>query len=191
MSSELKTVQDELKKTNTELDSVKKLITPKKVKQFQDPALHEFPKKDLKIRVTKAEPYKDGLMFHISKSCWNDAPAEISSSVPFSLIGIWFGYYDENGNRFISTSSKEHIKTEGKYPEMLSFLERISQIAGVSKIDSDNSMALMLTKSGAVTWEEILPKVLEAIASNFPDVEKTQEGELLVSEKIENQSLEA
>jgi hypothetical protein len=191
-NSDLQKIQDELKTNKEELASVKNLLTPENAKKVLDPNLYEFPEKDLKIRVTKAESYKDTLRFHTNKGCWEKGPADITSFAPFSNISVFYGNRTNKGDRIMSSGSKDYW--EEKDSNMVSFLETIFKLGGISRISSENSMTFNLTKSGAIVWEEILPEVLKAIASTFPNVEKTgkeiSEAKQEV-EKTENQLAES
>lgn len=187
LSSDLQNVKEELKETNAKLDSVKQILTPEKVKKSLDPNLHEFPEKELKIRVNQttgvnnknSNSDKDWYEFNISKPCWGDGPAYgwDNSFFPF----LKFGIFEIKAGKKIGYDSDKDNYVEA--PELIKFFDAIKGTQMISGIINITAFSFKLQKTSALSWDEVLPKVLEAITSLFPDAEKT-------SEKTENQLAE-
>jgi hypothetical protein len=125
-------------------------------KKIIDPNLSEF--KNVKIFLKKDE--KDGIYFHISKQCWSVGVSRFSMKAPFSGVSVLLdtSYYD-NGVR--NQRSCEATESQEK------FLLAIFSVPGVAGVQAYTSYQLRITKSAALSWEEMLPKIFEVINDFF------------------------
>lgn len=190
LNSNLEEQKTKLSKFEEKLISVEQMLTPEKVKQIKDPNLYEFKEKDLKIRINQttgiknsnSNSDKDWYEFNISKPCWGDGPAYSwdNSFYPFLKLGI---FDIKEGKKIGYDDSKKDNYVEA--PKLIKFLNTIKNTQMISGIINTTAFSFKLQKSAALSWDEVLPKVLEAITSLFPDVEKIQE------EKTENQSAQS
>ncbi len=177
-----KKIKEAIEKFKTEnFDSVfemvnqhEKLLTPDKVKKILDPSLHEFQAKRLKIRVNKGQ-YSDQMVFFLNKRCWTEGPAEIESIAPFGSISEYFnGLFDKSGKQHSSGWPRDYWVSNKNGQGISNFLDLFNELP-VSKIRSLSCYQFEITKSGAVSWDEVLPLILEKLESSFPEIKESEE----------------
>ncbi len=145
----IETIGDELAKINSKL-------TPERTRKITSPYLIEFSEKKLKILTEKIKREKDEKIFHTSLPCWENGLQEMWAKFPLLE-------YIESNN-----SSKPKVEATGS---IKTFVETIFATNCVAQIVSENAFHFKLTKPGSLTWDEVMPKITEAIASLFPDVD--------------------
>lgn len=157
-------IEEKIKSLTDEVSKMKEMLTPQKVKSITDPSLHEFPDKGLTIRSLRTSTNsKDSKDFSTSLPCWKEGATEFKVIYPFSgkiKVTGGAGYYDTS---------------HGISESLRNFLNLLFKTDVVTQINVDNPFEFTITKSRASSWEEVTPKVLEAIVSHFEDVSKEEE----------------
>ena len=158
-----KSIADDPFQLSKRMLNIEEILTPKKVKQINDPALHEYPEKELKMRIFADD--KDTYEFNVSRPCWTDGKSAWYLSYP---LVKWVYYAYASGGR--SASLMEGSCTVADYPSLKKFVEAIFATESVTRIQAENAFKFKLTKSAADTWEDVLPRIEKAILSLFEDV---------------------
>ncbi len=175
-------IEEKVEKSVSELSAtvstIKNQLTPEKIQEVVDPSLIKFPEKGVSLRI-KGEG-KDEKTFLVSRPCWEDGVSEWFVSFPPQKWVYYWSYFDGHGTK---QSSNIEIFTSLK-----KFVEKIFGTNCIAKIDAENAFHFKLTKSGAQTWDEVTPKVLDAIASLFMDVPQDENVPETVKEEAESNS---
>jgi len=135
-------------------EEFKKRLTPEKIQSINDPHLITS-EGGLKIRWS--EKTKDERKFYLSKPCWLDSFSYFLVFAPFVVeeetylsTGRW------TGGNFLDSYSKAST-------QQVEFISRIFSVCGISKLEAISAYEINITKTGALSWEEIMPKLFEAI----------------------------
>lgn len=149
--------------------SIKDLLSPKMVKMLQDPNLYEFPLKGLKIRIEHKNS-KDTILIHSSKPCWTDGRPDFVVKFPFDEKFVKYRY--DGGGKHGGSMINENVS---EAESLKKFIKTMMDTNCLVEIDANTAFTFYVDKPGSSTWEEVIPKIKDAICSIFPDVEKTEE----------------
>ena len=162
-------IKEEIKKETKEIsdavEAIEKKLTPEKVQQVLDSKLFVFKEKGLNIRVEKSYPNeKDNKVFLTSLPCWKKGRPGFTVSAPYSEY-IRYDFNQRNTDGYSEKATESCNR----------FLEKIFETNCVVKIVSENAFEFVIRKPGSLTWGEVIPRINEAIVSNFPDIPGEEE----------------
>ncbi len=177
LKSSEKKITNQVNSLKQEVDALNAKLTPGKVQEINDPTLHT--KEEYKIRVGKVASYnKDERTFHLSHPLYRDASAD----------EFRFHFPNLRVVKQISISDYHHQEVEVEVSDEVLEAAKAIYATNLCTDVRLTPFRIEFTKSGACTWEEVLPKVLEALFKhiidfNEPKMSQQEEVGELASEK--------
>ncbi len=160
------------------MERLKKLETPSEENVPEKPKEKDvlnrsvFPKKGLTVRLMKDSSDKDLVTIHLSIPAWKDTLQDFDVNFPYT--------------GFVKSLNFERLRVVNHvtpvHSDIDKFVKAIFKTNCISGIRADSPFKIKMYKSGALSWDEVTPKLYEALESVFPDLEKPESQQPVTNE---------